>query len=73
MAVIDIKVPDIGDFDEVGVIEVLVNPATPSAPSKAWSPSSPTRPPWRFRPATPAWSKSSRSSWATRSPRAACC
>jgi dihydrolipoamide dehydrogenase len=24
MAVIDIKVPDIGDFDEVGVIEVLV-------------------------------------------------
>ncbi len=26
MAVIDIKVPDIGDFDEVGVIEVLVKP-----------------------------------------------
>ena len=26
MAVIDIKVPDIGDFDEVGVIEVLVQP-----------------------------------------------
>ena len=24
MAVIDIQVPDIGDFDEVGVIEVLV-------------------------------------------------
>ena len=24
MAIIDIKVPDIGDFDEVGVIEVLV-------------------------------------------------
>ncbi|MCH1991134.1 dihydrolipoyl dehydrogenase, partial [Achromobacter xylosoxidans] len=24
MAVIDIKVPDIGDFSEVGVIEVLV-------------------------------------------------
>ncbi|MDE2414607.1 MAG: dihydrolipoyl dehydrogenase, partial [Comamonadaceae bacterium] len=26
MAVIDIKVPDIGDFAEVGVIEVLVKP-----------------------------------------------
>ncbi|EJE54777.1 dihydrolipoamide dehydrogenase [Acidovorax sp. CF316] len=26
MAIIDIKVPDIGDFDEVGVIEVLVKP-----------------------------------------------
>ncbi len=26
MATIDIKVPDIGDFDEVGVIEVLVKP-----------------------------------------------
>ena len=26
MAVIDIKVPDIGDFDEVSVIEVLVQP-----------------------------------------------
>ena len=26
MAIIDIKVPDIGDFAEVGVIEVLVNP-----------------------------------------------
>ena len=26
MAVIDIKVPDIGDFDEVGVVEVLVQP-----------------------------------------------
>ena len=26
MAIIDIKVPDIGDFAEVGVIEVLVKP-----------------------------------------------
>ena len=26
MAVIDIQVPDIGDFDEVGVIEILVQP-----------------------------------------------
>src|SRR5574343_1679288 len=26
MAIIDIKVPDIGDFAEVGVIEVLVQP-----------------------------------------------
>jgi dihydrolipoamide dehydrogenase len=35
MAIIDIKVPDIGDFAEVGVIEVLVKPATPSRPSRA--------------------------------------
>ena len=26
MAIIDIKVPDIGDFAEVGVIELLVQP-----------------------------------------------
>ena len=26
MAIIDIQVPNIGDFDEVGVIEVLVQP-----------------------------------------------
>jgi len=26
MAMIDIKVPDIGDFDEVAVIELLVKP-----------------------------------------------
>ena len=26
MALIDIKVPDIGDFEEVAVIEVLVKP-----------------------------------------------
>jgi len=26
MALIDIKVPDIGDFDEVAVIELLVKP-----------------------------------------------
>ena len=26
MALVDIKVPDIGDFDEVGVIELLVKP-----------------------------------------------
>ena len=26
MALVDIKVPDIGDFDEVAVIELLVKP-----------------------------------------------
>jgi pyruvate/2-oxoglutarate dehydrogenase complex dihydrolipoamide acyltransferase (E2) component len=30
MAFVEIKVPDIGDFDEVGVIEVLVKRATRS-------------------------------------------
>ena len=35
MANIEIQVPDIGDFDEVTVIELLVKVATPSRPSKA--------------------------------------
>ena len=29
MALMDIKVPDIGDFDEVAVIELLVRPGDP--------------------------------------------
>jgi pyruvate/2-oxoglutarate dehydrogenase complex dihydrolipoamide acyltransferase (E2) component len=35
MATIDIKVPDIGDFAEVAVIEVLVKPGDTSRPSRA--------------------------------------
>jgi pyruvate dehydrogenase E2 component (dihydrolipoamide acetyltransferase) len=35
MALIEVKVPDIGDFDEVAVIELLVKWATRSRWSKA--------------------------------------
>jgi len=35
MSIIDIKVPDIGDFKEVAVIEVLVKPARRSRSSRA--------------------------------------
>jgi hypothetical protein len=55
MALMDIKVPDIGDFDEVAVIELLVKPGDTVKPSRASSPSSPTRLRWRFRRRTPAW------------------
>ncbi len=60
MAVIDIQVPDIGDFDEVGVIEVLVKVGDTIRAEQSLVTVSPTRPPWRFRPATRAWSRSSR-------------
>ena len=33
MALVNIQIPDIGDFDEVGVIELLVRWVTPSRPS----------------------------------------
>ncbi|WP_198973216.1 hypothetical protein, partial [Xylophilus sp. ASV27] len=36
MAIIDIKVPDIGDFAEVGVIEVLVKPGADRDLVKVW-------------------------------------
>ena len=35
MAIIEVKVPDIGDFDEVAVIELLVKPGDTSRPNKA--------------------------------------
>ena len=50
--VVDVVVPDIGDFDEVEVIEVLVKP--PAIRSKKISRSSRlsrTRPAWKFRAA----------------------
>ena len=46
MNVIDIQVPDIGDFADVEIIEILVR-ATTSASSRASSRWSPTRRPWR--------------------------
>ncbi len=35
MALIDIKVPDIGDFKDVAMIELLVKPGDTSRPSRA--------------------------------------
>ncbi len=35
MALVEVKVPDIGDFKEVEVIEVMVMPATPSPWTRA--------------------------------------
>jgi hypothetical protein len=50
---IEVKVPDIGDFKSVDVIEILVKPGDTVAPeqSLAWSP---TRRQWRFRHRSPA-------------------
>ena len=52
MSLIDIKVPNIGDFAEVGVIELLVNAGDPVSVDQSSSPWSRTRPPWKFLPAT---------------------
>ena len=35
MALVDIKVPDIGDFDEVAVIELLVKPGDTIKPEQS--------------------------------------
>ena len=42
----EVKVPDIGGFNDVPVIEVHVNPATRSTPRIRWSRWSRTRPRW---------------------------
>ena len=73
MAIIDIKVPDIGDFAEVGVIEVLVQPGDTIRAEQSLVTVESDKASMRFPAATPAWSRSSRSSWATRWPRAPCC
>ena len=58
MSLIEIKVPDIGDFSEVAVIELLVKPGDTIKAEQSLITWSPTRPRWRFRPAMPAWSRS---------------
>ena len=55
MATLDIKVPDIGDFADVAVIELMVKVVTPLKLTKACSQSNPTRRQWKFLPAMPAW------------------
>ena len=43
---IEIKIPDIGDFKEVAVIEVLVKPGDVIRLKIRWSRLNPTRPAW---------------------------
>ena len=59
MALVEVKVPDIGDFKEVEVIEVLVKPGdTVKAEQSLVTVESRTRRRWRFRRRTPASSRS---------------
>ena len=73
MALIEVKVPDIGDFAEVAVIELLVKVGDTVKAEQSLVTVEATRLRWRFHPATPASSRNSRSPWATRSAKAACC
>ena len=51
---IEVKVPDIGDFTDIPVIEVLVKPGDTSPPRIRWSRWSRTRPRWTCRRRPPA-------------------
>jgi pyruvate/2-oxoglutarate dehydrogenase complex dihydrolipoamide acyltransferase (E2) component len=56
MALIDIKVPDIGDFADVAVIELLVKPGDSiKAEQSLITVESRIKPRWRFPPATRGW------------------
>jgi dihydrolipoamide dehydrogenase len=46
--IIEVKVPDIGDFKDVQIIEILVAPGDRIEPETSWSRSRATRPAWRF-------------------------
>jgi pyruvate/2-oxoglutarate dehydrogenase complex dihydrolipoamide acyltransferase (E2) component len=65
-------VPDIGDFAEVAVIEVLVKVGDTVKVEQSLITVESDKASMEI-PATPAWSRNSRSSWATRSPRARWC
>ena len=59
MALVEVKVPDIGDFKDVEVIELLVKPGdTVKAEQSPAHGRESTRPRWRSRRRTPAWSRS---------------
>jgi pyruvate/2-oxoglutarate dehydrogenase complex dihydrolipoamide acyltransferase (E2) component len=71
MALVNIKVPDIGDFSEVGVIELLVKAGDTVKVEQSLITVESDKASMEIPPATPAWSRSSRSPWATRSARVA--
>jgi len=54
MAQVEVKVPDIGDFKDVAVIELLVKPGEVIAVDTGLLMVESTRRRWRFRPATQA-------------------
>jgi len=54
---VEIEVPDIGDFKEVEVIEVMVAVGDTIKAEQSLITSSPTRPRWRSRPRKAAWSR----------------
>jgi pyruvate/2-oxoglutarate dehydrogenase complex dihydrolipoamide acyltransferase (E2) component len=55
MALVEVKVPDIGDFKEVAVIELLVKPGDTVAAEQSLLTVEATRRRWRSRRRTPAW------------------
>jgi pyruvate/2-oxoglutarate dehydrogenase complex dihydrolipoamide acyltransferase (E2) component len=54
MALVEVKVPDIGDFEEVAVIEVLVKVGDTVKAEQSLITVESTRPRWRFRRRPPA-------------------
>ena len=57
MSIVEVKVPDIGDFKEVEVIELLVKVGDTVKVDRSLITSNPTRPAWKCLPATPAPSR----------------
>ena len=58
MALVEVKVPDIGDFKEVEVIELLVKPGDTVKAEQSLITVEATRRRWRFRRRPPASSRS---------------
>jgi hypothetical protein len=54
---VEVRVPDIGDFKDVAVIELLVKVGDTVKVEQSLSPSSPTRPRWKSRRPPPACSR----------------
>jgi pyruvate dehydrogenase E2 component (dihydrolipoamide acetyltransferase) len=50
MSTVEVKVPDMGNFESVTVIDVLVKPGDAIEVDTRWSHSRPTRPRWTCRP-----------------------
>ena len=54
---VEVRIPDIGDFKDVAVIEVMVKPGDTIKVEQSLITSSPTRPRWKSRPPTLVWSR----------------
>jgi len=73
MAAVEIKVPDIGDFAEVTVIELLVKVGDTIKPEQSLITVESDKASMEIRPRKAAWSPRSRWRWATRSRKARWC